>query len=249
MPIDFSSLFHRSSKDASGGGVVRIPHDRREWPDEWRTTHYKSYGSLPVLELPKPERDAPFFALLQDRKSGRNFSGTGMSLQTLSALLAHSCGELPNGIETGQTRRVHPTGGVRFPIEAYPLVFLPGEGLPAGIYHYNIERHGLDVLHERSFAAADIAPLFASAYGWIQDAAMALILTAVFQRTKHKYGERGYRYILLEAGHIGQNVYLSSQSLGLNCCAMGGTRDEEIEKLLDIDGVTESLVYALIVGP
>jgi SagB-type dehydrogenase family enzyme len=73
-------------------------------------------------------------------------------------------------------------------------------------------------------------------------------MTDVFWRNQNKYGERGYRYILLEAGHIGQNIYLVSEALGLKCCALGGTRDENLEELVDIDGVTESVVYALAVG-
>ena len=63
-----------------------------------------------------------------------------------------------------------------------------------------------------------------------------------------KYGKLGYRYILLEAGHIGQNMYLVSEALGLKCCALGGTRDENLEKLIDIDGVTEAVVYGFAVG-
>ena len=65
-----------------------------------------------------------------------------------------------------------------------------------------------------------------------------------------KYGERGYRFILQESGHIAQNVYLLCEALGLKCCALGGFRisDEQIEKFLGIDGLTESIVYTLVVG-
>ena len=73
-------------------------------------------------------------------------------------------------------------------------------------------------------------------------------MTAVFSRTQNKYGERGYRYVLLEAGHVGQNLALAAEALGLRCAPLAGTRDETIETLLDIDGVTESLVYTLVFG-
>ena len=75
-----------------------------------------------------------------------------------------------------------------------------------------------------------------------------LAITGVFDRTQVKYGERGYRYALLEAGHVGQNVYLATQALGLGCCGLAGTRDLAIEELLGIDGVTESLLYTLVIG-
>ena len=73
-------------------------------------------------------------------------------------------------------------------------------------------------------------------------------MTAVFSRNQMKYGERGYRYVLLEAGHIGQNMYLNAAALSLKCCALGGTIDSKLEKFLDIDGITESVVYAVAFG-
>ena len=73
-------------------------------------------------------------------------------------------------------------------------------------------------------------------------------MTSQFERTQMKYGERGYRYILLEAGHIGQNICLVSETLGLKCCALGGTMDKNLEELLDIDGETESVVYGFAIG-
>ena len=118
--------------------------------------------------------------------------------------------------------------------------------LESGLYHYNADAHQLDVVWKREFSNEDIASLFT--YKWVQDAALVLIMTAVFWRTQNKYGERGYRYILLEAGHIGQNIYLASEALTLKCCALAGTKDEQVEKLLDIDGTTESLIYAITVG-
>lgn len=78
--------------------------------------------------------------------------------------------------------------------------------------------------------------------------AVFFLMTAVFHRNQVKYGERGYRYILIETGHIGQNLYLVSEAAGIKCRALGGTRDENIEKLLDIDGIGESVVYAVAVG-
>ena len=87
-------------------------------------------------------------------------------------------------------------------------------------------------------------------YEFVKDASLIIFLTAVFWRTQNKYKERGYRFVLIEAGHIGQNIYLISEALGLKCCALGGFRisDEQIEKLLDLDGVAESLVYTLVIG-
>jgi SagB-type dehydrogenase family enzyme len=89
-----------------------------------------------------------------------------------------------------------------------------------------------------------------ASYEFVEGASLLIFLTAVFWRTQNKYQERGYRFILQESGHIGQNIHLLCEALNLKCCALGGFRisDEQIEKLLNIDGVTESLVYTLVIG-
>ena len=244
MYIDFSALFHRSSKDHTDKGAVRIATDSQDWPKEWKTTYYKSYGNLPQIVLPLEPHKADFFELIENRHSSRDFTGTPVGLEKLSAHLKYSCGIVREG--DGYAARAQPSGGARFPLEVYALVFSGNTSLPAGVYHYSVREHALDVLTERSFSKKDIATLFA--YDWIQEASGAIIITSNFWRNQIKYGERGYRYVLLEAGHIGQNVYLASQALGLGCCAMGGSRDEAIEKLLDIDGISESLVHTVILG-
>ena len=146
----------------------------------------------------------------------------------------------------GRERRAQASGGARFPIEVYPIVFRSSGELPAGLYHYNVKEHKLGVLLEQEFEDRDIDKLFT--YPWVKDAAIGIVMTAVFWRNQNKYGERGYRYVLIEAGHIGQNMYLVSEALGLKCCALGGTRDENLETLIDIDGETESVVYGLALG-
>ena len=298
MEPDFSKIFHQSSKNHQKGHP-QIPADSNEWPDEWKTTYYKSYPRLPKVEFEDETSSADlrglhadqrgskanFFQLIQKRQSRRNFTRGAITKQELSLILKYSCGNTGQMGE-GRHHRAQPSGGGRFPIEVYPIVFrsesreveLPqgsstsaSDGdLPAGLYHYNVKDHQLDVLWDREFTPTpergsstesaaganprlvrgfsdeDIGSIFT--YPWVKNAACAIVMTSVFWRNQNKYGERGYRYILLEAGHIGQNVYLASEALGLKCCALGGTRDENLEKLLDIDGVTESVVYALAVG-
>ena len=246
MPMDFSEPFHESSKDLRGHGSVRIQKDFREWPAEWKSTFYKDYGKLPTHPLPPPNEEGAFFALVKDRSSRRNFTDANIPLEELSSLLAYTCGQLPCEPSREKRRRAYPSAGARYPIEVYPLVLRSMPGLPAGVYHYNVRDHALDVLWEREFAPADIAKLFT--YNWVQRASVVIILTGVFRRIKQKYGERGYRYVVLEAGHIGQNVYLASSELGLKCCELAGTHDGAIEKLLEIDGVTESVLHAIVIG-
>lgn len=243
---DFSKIFHHSSKDHFKGHPP-IPDDFDAWPDEWKTTYYKTYARFPKIALDSVTPEAhDLFAAIQNRKSKREFSEETLSLRDLSLLLKYSCGNL-SVANDGRHRRAHPSGGGRYPIETYALIFKDGDGIAQGVYHYNVKENALDVLSYRDgFSAEKIDSLFS--YRWVKNASAAIVMTSVFWRNQNKYGERGYRYILLEAGHIGQNMYLISSAVGLTCASMGGTRDEPIEKLLDIDGVSESIVYALVVG-
>ena len=245
MYIDFSQLFHQSSKDLTAQGTVRIPLDTTMWPKEWKTVRYKEYPRFKRVSLSRARPRGDFFSVVSKRKTGRSFSGTPLSKETVSVLLRYSCGIV--GRDDTHRRRAHPSGGALFPIEIYPVVFRGNTHVPAGVYHYNILDHALEVLWQRPFAHADIERL-TPYHLWVRNASCMLVMTAVFARTQNKYGARGYRYVLVEAGHIGQNIYLISQALGLKCTGLGGVWDVELEKVLDIDGVTESVVYAIAVG-
>jgi SagB-type dehydrogenase family enzyme len=79
-------------------------------------------------------------------------------------------------------------------------------------------------------------------------APVCFVLSALFQRTRWKYRERAYRYILLEAGHIGQNLYLAATSMGLGGCAVGAFLDDKLNTLLGLDGEEEAALYLIPVG-
>ena len=79
-------------------------------------------------------------------------------------------------------------------------------------------------------------------------AQVCFILSAIFQRTRWKYRERTYRYVLLETGHIGQNLYLAATSMGLGACAVGAFLDDNLNELLGIDGEEEAALYIITVG-
>jgi SagB-type dehydrogenase family enzyme len=82
----------------------------------------------------------------------------------------------------------------------------------------------------------------------VRECAAVFIWTAVVARSKWKYRERAYRYIYLDAGHIGQNLYLAAVALGLGCCTIGAFFDDEVNEVLNIDGTEETAVYMGIVG-
>lgn len=262
MDINFSKIFHQISKnkDLLQGMFLNPPEESKDTPEEWSTIYYKTYPHLPKIDLNKESLPptANFFTLIKSRRSRRNFSSQSVTKKELSLLLRYSCGIT----DATEKRRAQPSGGARYPIEVYPIIFRSGnpstdpdgtvgaDGLKSGLYHYNVKDHQLDVLWQREFDEDDIRRLSATdeTFQYLKDAAAIIVMTSVFWRNQNKYGERGYRIILQESGHIGQNIYLVAEAIGLKCFALSGTWDENLEKLIDIDGITESVVYGLAIG-
>lgn len=244
MYIDFSSIFHRSSKDLADKGRVYIPHDDSLWPKEWTTVYYKEYPRTKKIPLARTShRGKDFFEVLAARRSRRNFAKKPANFENMSALLQHACG-VTHVADGNTTARAYASAGARFPLEVYPVVIRGSEEIPAGVYHYSVQSHELDVLWERSFTNEDIRSI--STYPWVQDASFMFIITGIFWRNQIKYGERGFRYVLMETGHLSENVYLTAEALGMKCSAMTGLHEPRIEDMLEIDGVTESVLHSLI---
>ena len=241
--INFSQLFHQYTK----GFKHRIPGDSDLWPEEWKTIYYKKYPRLSKIDLKHQDKRFDLFEAIKRRSSKREMSPGQINLDELSLLLKYSSG-ITSQVKNGDSRRAYPSGGARFPIETYGLIISPGLGLKPGFSHYNVKDHQLEMLLTKEINKKDLDQI--AIYEFVKDASLIIFLTAVFWRTQNKFKERGYRFVLIEAGHIGQNIYLISEALGLKCCALGGFRisDEQIEKLLDLDGVAESLVYTLVIG-
>ena len=245
----YSEEFHQvSKKHGVGRGNLEGLPDRGH--EELQTVRYKVYLDVPEISLEKSHLDGNLGETISRRKSKRDFSHISLTQKEISTLLAYSCGLWSQGVvgaseEGGESHRAHPSAGARYPIETYLFNFIGGE-IPAGIYHYNVKRHALSVLEERTFTPFDINQRFD--YEWTEKASCALVFTSIFRRNQFKYGERGYRYILIEAGHIGQNVTLVAEALDLKTYMMGGTFDSSLEKDLDIDGVSESIIYGAIIG-
>lgn len=204
---------------------------------------YKRYESDAHIAL--PDRPLPTEMALPDaiqqRRSTREFDGTPLAADQLAALTRHA-----GGLRNGSTdRRTAPSSGALYPIELYPIVNRV-TGIDPGVYHYDIRRHGLSLLRAGP-AGGDVMR-----YGLDQDflarANVVFVLTLIHQRMRFKYRDRSYRYGLLEAGHLGQNLYLTATAMGLGACAVGAFHDDGINDLLGVDGREEVAVYLLAAG-
>lgn len=218
----------------------------RKWPEEWRQVFFKSYPRFKQISLPKITNKSLFLkSAILKRKSSRKFKKEELSLTDISQLLFFSAGIIrKQGSDWNKSRRAYPSGGARYPLEVY-LIVNQVVGLSSGLYHYNVKNHDLEVLLIGNFLRKISQ---STGQDWIKKAKVILLISAVFSRTCDKYKDRGLRHIFMEAGHMGQNIYLMSTALGLSCCAVGGFNDEKVNQLLDLNGLDESTLYIFCLG-
>lgn len=238
---DLGQVYHQWSKPDYAGLLVKSVHARPQPPP------YKEHpGALSVALPPLPEpAGLPLEAAIARRRSVREYADRPLRLEELSRLLYYGAGLTDRRDPTLAFRAV-PSSGALYPIETYPVVFRV-EGLEPGAYHYDVQRHRLALVWPGDARQA----VFRAAVSqeMILQASLVLVLTGIFGRVQWKYADRGYRYMLLEAGHLGQNVYLAATALGLGACAIGAFFDDDLNHLLGVDGRDEAAVYLLSLGP
>jgi len=210
-----------------------------------RPEQYREYPDRPVIPLPPPAEMAQMSVdrALRERKSVRTYAPRPLSKEMLAYLLWASTGIQPR--EGVRWFRTAPSAGALYPVETY-VVANDITGLPRGLYHYNIRAHALEQLQTGDLSH----PLSRAAMGqrMCAQAPVVLIWTAVFARTTWRYGDRGYRYVYLDAGHIAQNLALAAVSLGLGSCQVGALFDDEVNAITGVDGFRESTIYMSVVG-
>jgi SagB-type dehydrogenase family enzyme len=210
---------------------------------------FKSVGPEDAaIDLPAPG-GSPLSRLLAERSSCREFAGTAIPLSDLASLLHAGYGILRLrswGAGHRTFQRPVPSAGGLYPLELYAVVSAV-EGLARGVYHYAAARHWLEPLASNA-GIAEFVPLMMN-QAYLEDASVIILLSAVFSRTMRKYGPRGYRYILLEAGHVAQNLCLRAIELGLGSLCVGGYTDSALNRRLRLDGSDEAVVYGVAIGP
>lgn len=236
---DVAAVYHEWSKPQVLGFLGQVP----DWGQ--RPPLYKEYVMTPSFSLPAPG-DGPGLsteAAIRRRRSVRDYADRPLTQAELSRLLYHTGGI--TGERSGRQLRAAPSAGALYPIEIYAVIHRV-EGLAAGLYHYGVADHTLAVLREEELRGA--ITRLGGTQGFLGEANLVLVFTAVWQRLRWKYQTRSYRYAMLEAGHLGQNAYLAGTSLGLGVCAVGAFRDDELNALLGVNGEEETAVYLLAVG-
>lgn len=194
-----------------------------------------------VVELPKPRTSGGVSveeALLR-RRSTRQFPNEPISVGDASQLLWAA-----QGMTTSSGERTAPSAGATFPLEVYLVAGLV-DGLEAGVYKYRPRSHQLKKVTDGDKRAG----LEKAALGQecVKQCAAAVVLASVYGRTTVEYGERGVRYVHMEAGHVGQNIHLQAASLNLGTVVVGAFDDDAVTRLLGLTG-TERPLYIIPVG-
>jgi len=202
-----------------------------------------------IIELPDPRAvEAEPLGVretIDRRASVRAYSGEALSLAELSLILWCSQG-VKQVSNRPATLRTVPSAGARHCFETYVLANRV-EGLNPGLYRFLAVDHRLQEA-DLSPGAAERVTKACLDQGFIMASAATFIWTAVAYRMMWRYGERGYRYMHLDAGHVCQNLYLSAETVGCGACAVAAFDDDLLNRALGVDGVDQFAVYVGVVG-
>ena len=223
----------------AAAGLVMFSFLRFEQP---KPTTTRTSQTAQTGRQPKTSGAVSVEEALARRRSVREYADKSLIIEQVMQLLWAA-----QGITHRQYGfRTAPSAGGTYPLEIYVVTKPSGvEGLEAGIYHYEPRDHRLVERIMGDFSGQLMAA--ALDQEWVGSAPVNFVITAVFDRTTGKYGERGVRYVWQETGHAAQNIYLQAVALGLGNVVIGGFHDAEVERSLELSD-REKAAYVIPVG-
>lgn len=245
----------------------KMIQDGRNFMKSFSTSPYDDFISDQQLKLPQPplvkapmtekvialprnfedlDLQQDFIKLLTERKSSRVYTQQPISLLQFSFLLWATQGIKDIRGKSYATLRTVPSGGARHPFETYLLV-QHVEGLQPGAYHYLPINHQLEFLHPVEDLAATIS-ISLDEQNWAAKASVIFYWSFVPYRCEWRYGITAHGPALIDAGHVGQNLYLACAALGLGTCAIAAFDRQICDSLFGLDGEEEFTVYSAPVG-
>jgi SagB-type dehydrogenase family enzyme len=220
-----------------------------ETSDEMRastTRSTKRHPTATLIRLPKPDLGGISLAeALTRRRSRRSDASKRLGLPQLATLLGAAYGVTARLDAYGQTFRTAPSAGALYPLELYVATRLV-DGVDQALFHYDPLRHALERLRPLD-PGHELEPL-APYPELVRECAAVIVMTAMLWRSRFKYGARAYRFALMEAGHVGQNLMLAATALDLAVVPLGGFYDVRVDSLVDVDGVNEATIYLFAVA-
>ena len=184
----------------------------------------------------------------EKRESKRKFDPTGLTFKNLSSLLNSSYFIHKNN--QGEKKVNLPSGGGIYPLDLFVLN-INTNGIPAGIYFYNYRDCHLQTIKE--FEISELETILKKAFGFRSDidflsASAVLLIGSMCNKTTYKYGDRGLRFVFLEAGTLLQSIYLTSSALGIAACANGGYLDDYLCNLVNYRLSSHSILSTIVIG-
>jgi SagB-type dehydrogenase family enzyme len=203
-------------------GIILIVQSRDKKPASLQTQQKIEL----ILPTPLYEGDTSVEQALLERRSVRSYANEPLTLAEVSQLLWAA-----QGITSPTGGRTAPSAGALYPLEIH---LLAGEvsDLTDGVYRYQPDNHTLTLVIEGDRRQALYeAALNQSA---VKDAAAVIVITAIYERTTGKYGERGKQYVHIEAGSVAQNIYLQAVGLELGSVFIGAFHDDQVQSVLHL---------------
>lgn len=212
---------------------VELAWDRKRTPIRLPAPKQGTLGALSVREA------------IEQRRSVREYSRTPLDLDELSYLLWCTQG-VQRTSAGGQTMRTVPSAGARHAFETL-LCVNNVAGLRPGLYRFLALDH---VLVEENLETDFATRLVEACLGqdFVRTCAVTFIWIADVYRMTYRYGERGYRYLHLDAGHVCQNLYLAAEAIGCGACAIAAFEDDDVNRVLALDGERQFAIYLGTVG-
>lgn len=205
----------------------------------WASARDKTYYHGAVIKLPRPKTDGPVSVeqAIKRRRTTRTYRPKSISMVQLSQLLWSAQGIT----ETSGYKRAAPSAGALYPMDVYTVTGNESVAqIEAGVYHYVAEEHLLSQITGHDLR--DRIARSALSQMWMAKAPINFVITAEYSRATSKYGKRSVRYAMIEAGHIGQNLFLQAEALGLKAGIVGAFHDKDIIRVMKIPREHEPLL-------
>lgn len=208
------------------------------------------YGE--IIQLPavgiinKP--DMSLYKAIEQRRSLRTYSEQALTQQELSFLLwaTQWVRDFRSNEKVEVAFRNVPSAGARHPFETYLLINRV-EGIKPGIYYYHPIKHGLVLFKEGESLSKTLCQASFD-QEMVNSGAVTFIWVAIPKRTTWRYSQRGYRYLYLDAGHVGQNLHLATEAIDCGACMIGAYYDEGVNDILELDGKNAFAIYLASLG-
>lgn len=252
-------LYHENSKFTEFGFRIETESIERfasKYIAERSSQPFKQYPGAKSFDLSPYSKLAPqagLVEILTRRRSVREYDKDyKISLNELTQLLYHSYGVTAKSkikmfdIDGHIGMRNVPSGGALYPLEIYVVVL--NSHITPGLYHYRVDNNSLELIKEGVFFECLLKIIHAEPYVSLSSASAVIFTTGLIERLIIKYGDRGYRFMMIEAGMVGQTISLLAEAVNLGSCMLGGFYDDKVNDFLGVDGVFEAVNNIIIIG-